>query len=70
MPIYAYRCAACAHYGEHLQKLSDPALTQCPACAATEYQKQLSAVGVQIKGAAAASATAPTPHHCGPGCQH
>ena len=45
MPIYAYRCAACGHAKDVLQKLSDPLLTTCPACGAESYAKQLSAAG-------------------------
>ena len=50
MPIYAYRCAACGHSKDVLQKLSDPALTQCPACGAEGFAKQLTAAGFQLKG--------------------
>ncbi len=50
MPIYEYRCAACGHQDEHLQKVSDAPLTKCPACGKPKYQKQLSAAGFQLKG--------------------
>ncbi|MDR1648146.1 MAG: zinc ribbon domain-containing protein [Zoogloeaceae bacterium] len=50
MPIYEYRCAACGFQKEHLQKLSDAPLTLCPECAQATYEKQLSAVGFQLKG--------------------
>jgi len=50
MPIYEYRCAACGHQDEHLQKVSDKPLTRCPACGKPKYQKQLSAAGFQLKG--------------------
>ncbi len=50
MPIYAYRCAACGHAKDVLQKLSDPVLTQCPACGAEAFSKQLTAAGFQLKG--------------------
>ncbi|MBK7847760.1 MAG: zinc ribbon domain-containing protein [Zoogloea sp.] len=50
MPIYEYRCAACGHQKDHLQKMSDPALTTCPACGAESYAKQISAPGFQLKG--------------------
>jgi len=50
MPIYAYRCAACGHAQDVLQKLSDPVLTDCPACGAPAYAKQLTAAGFQLKG--------------------
>ncbi|MFM2083739.1 MAG: hypothetical protein RLY95_557, partial [Pseudomonadota bacterium] len=32
MPIYAYKCDACGHAKDVLQKMSDPQLTECPAC--------------------------------------
>jgi putative FmdB family regulatory protein len=50
MPIYAYRCAACGHAKDVLQKISDPVLTDCPACGAASFQKQLTAAGFQLKG--------------------
>ncbi|MDD3353197.1 zinc ribbon domain-containing protein [Zoogloea sp.] len=50
MPIYEYRCNACGHQKDHLQKMSDPALTTCPACGSESYAKQLSAAGFQLKG--------------------
>jgi putative FmdB family regulatory protein len=50
MPIYAYRCAACGHSRDVLQKMSDAPLTVCPACHAEQFQKQLTAAGFQLKG--------------------
>jgi putative FmdB family regulatory protein len=50
MPIYAYRCAACGHAKDVLQKIADPVLTTCPACGAESFQKQLTAAGFQLKG--------------------
>ena len=50
MPIYAYRCAACGHAKDVLQKISDPVLTTCPACGAESFQKQVTAAGFQLKG--------------------
>jgi putative FmdB family regulatory protein len=50
MPIYAYRCAACGHSRDVLQKLSDAPLTQCPACGADQFAKQITAAGFQLKG--------------------
>jgi putative FmdB family regulatory protein len=50
MPIYAYRCGACGHARDILQKLSDPLLTQCPACGADTFAKQVTAAGFQLKG--------------------
>jgi putative FmdB family regulatory protein len=50
MPIYEYRCEACGHHGEHLQKVSDAPLSVCPECGKPQYRKQLSAAGFQLKG--------------------
>ena len=50
MPIYAYRCAACGHSRDVLQKMSDAPLSVCPACGAEQFQKQLTAAGFQLKG--------------------
>ena len=50
MPIYEYRCAACGHQEEFLQKVSDKPLTKCPKCGKPKLQKMLSAAGFQLKG--------------------
>lgn len=51
MPIYAYRCDACGHGRDVLQKMSDAPLTDCPSCgAAGSFKKQLTAAGFQLKG--------------------
>jgi putative FmdB family regulatory protein len=50
MPIYAYRCSACGHAQDHLQKISDDPLHTCPACGAAAYAKQVTAAGFQLKG--------------------
>ena len=50
MPIYAYRCSACGHAQDVLQKISDPLLTVCPACGQSTYAKQVTAAGFQLKG--------------------
>ncbi len=50
MPIYAYRCTSCGHAKDVLQKISDPLLTDCPACGAATFSKQVTAAGFQLKG--------------------
>jgi putative FmdB family regulatory protein len=50
VPIYEYRCEACGHQEEHLQKVSDQPLDKCPACGKASYRKLLSAAGFQLKG--------------------
>ncbi len=50
MPIYAYKCESCGHAKDVLQKISDAPLTECPACGAATFAKQLTAAGFQLKG--------------------
>lgn len=50
MPIYEYQCAACGHELEALQKMSDNALTDCPACKQAELVKKVSAAGFRLSG--------------------
>ncbi|MBS0468757.1 MAG: zinc ribbon domain-containing protein [Proteobacteria bacterium] len=50
MPIYAYRCGTCGHAKDVLQKISDAPLTDCPACGAAAFTKQITAAGFQLKG--------------------
>jgi putative FmdB family regulatory protein len=50
MPIYAYKCESCGAAKDVLQKISDPALTDCPACGKSTFRKQVTAAGFQLKG--------------------
>ena len=50
MPIYAYKCSACGHAQDVLQKISDQPLTVCPQCGQSSYSKQVTAAGFQLKG--------------------
>jgi len=50
MPIYAYRCADCGFAQDIMQKMSDPLLTVCPSCGKSEFKKQVTAAGFQLKG--------------------
>lgn len=50
VPIYAYRCSACGHAQDVLQKMSDPVLTDCPECGKSAFTKQVTAAGFQLKG--------------------
>lgn len=50
MPIYAYRCSACGHAEDVMQKMSADPLTECPKCNAATFSKQLTAPGFQLKG--------------------
>lgn len=50
MPIYEYACHACGLEKEHLQKMSDAPIANCPACGSGDYVKKVSAAGFQLKG--------------------
>ena len=50
MPFYEYRCESCGHELEAMQKMSDPALTDCPSCSQPELVKLVSAAGFRLKG--------------------
>ena len=50
MPIYEYRCGACGHQLEALQKMTDDALTDCPACQQPALSKLISAAGFRLSG--------------------
>jgi putative FmdB family regulatory protein len=49
MPLYEYKCDACGHQFETIQKFSDPPLETCPKCGG-KVQKQLSSPAIQFKG--------------------
>jgi putative FmdB family regulatory protein len=51
MPIFEYRCSACGHLEEVLQKHNDPAPGTCPKCsAANTMAKELSLSAFHLKG--------------------
>ena len=50
MPIYEYRCSACGHELEKIQRMSDEPLTDCPDCGAAELRRLVSAPGFRLKG--------------------
>ena len=50
MPIYAFRCEACGHSFDRLQKLADPDPEQCPACAAAQVRRQVTAPAFRLSG--------------------
>ena len=50
MPIYEYQCGSCGHKLEALQKMSDPALTDCPSCDCSDLNRLISAGGFRLSG--------------------
>lgn len=50
MPIYEYRCGACGHEMELLQKIADEPLLKCPSCGEEQLRKLVSAAGFRFKG--------------------
>lgn len=50
MPIYEYRCQACGHELEALQKISDDPLTDCPECREGALTKLVSASAFRLSG--------------------
>jgi putative FmdB family regulatory protein len=50
MPIYEYECAKCGHIMEAIQKISDAALTKCPACHKRSLRKRVTAAAFHLKG--------------------
>ena len=50
MPIYEYKCSACRHELEAIQKFADALLVTCPACGKEALTKLVSAAGFQLKG--------------------
>ncbi|HXS74012.1 MAG TPA: zinc ribbon domain-containing protein [Rhodanobacteraceae bacterium] len=50
MPIYAFRCEACEHRFDRLQKLSDPDPDQCPECGAAAVKRQVTAPSFRLAG--------------------
>ena len=50
MPIYEYRCVACGHKLEALQKFTEAPLSDCPVCGKKSLSKLISLGGFHLKG--------------------
>ena len=50
MPIYEYRCAACGHHLEALQKMTEAPLRKCPDCGKAQLRRLVSAPQFRLKG--------------------
>ena len=50
MPIYEYKCDACGHIFDTLQKVSDSPLLECPECGKPALKKLVSSPAFRLKG--------------------
>jgi len=50
VPIYEYRCDACGHYLDALQKIADAPLRDCPSCEVSALRRLVSAPNFRLKG--------------------
>jgi len=50
MPLYEYICKSCLKPPEAIQRMSDSALKDCPACGESALEQQISAPGFRLKG--------------------
>ncbi|MDJ0761868.1 MAG: zinc ribbon domain-containing protein [Myxococcota bacterium] len=50
MPIYEYRCDACGHEFEVMQKISDRPIRKCEACKKLKAKRQISQTSFILKG--------------------
>ena len=49
MPTYAYRCTACGHRFDAVQRMTDDPLTECPSCGGL-VRRTIQNVPVVFKG--------------------
>jgi putative FmdB family regulatory protein len=50
MPIYEFKCNACGHVFERLQKVSDADPTVCPDCGKEQVHRQVTAPAFRLAG--------------------
>jgi putative FmdB family regulatory protein len=50
MPIFDYKCEACGHSFDALQKVGESPLRKCPECGKLKLKKQLAAPNFHLKG--------------------
>ncbi|MBI3983443.1 MAG: zinc ribbon domain-containing protein [Gemmatimonadetes bacterium] len=61
MPTYVYRCGACDHEFERLEKMSAATRTKCPECGERAERRITGWVGIAVKRAAPEGCADPTP---------
>ena len=50
MPIYEYRCTACGHEMEAIQRISADPLSTCPTCGKDALKRLISQTSFMLKG--------------------
>lgn len=50
MPVYEYECGSCGKHFDVAQKFSDPVISECTLCHATNVRKVLSTPAFVLKG--------------------
>lgn len=50
MPTYEYKCSACAHAWEEVQKINDKKIEKCPECEEKTAQRLISGGSFILKG--------------------
>ncbi len=50
MPTYEYACRSCGHRFEEIQRISEPALEDCPKCGEKSAQRLISQGNFILKG--------------------
>jgi putative FmdB family regulatory protein len=50
MPTYEYACSNCREQWEEVQRITEPATTECPKCHKLTAQRQISAGNFILKG--------------------
>jgi putative FmdB family regulatory protein len=50
MPTYEYQCQACGHQLEAFQRITEPALKDCPACSKPNLERLISGGAFHLKG--------------------
>lgn len=79
MPAYEYECRECGGHFEKRQKMSEPEVSECPACGGAVKRLISGGAGAITKGGGSAAAPAcgmggacemPGMGCCGGGCAH
>jgi len=50
MPTYSYRCSACSHTFDKVQRITEDAIKVCPACGAEAASRLITSGNFMLKG--------------------